>query len=141
MKINLILGISIFSFSFFAFSKSKDENSTIKKTVLEATTQYGDKTSNFIIQKDGNVPSIKFWSNMGEHSEKKITDKDLDFIKSEFKKLPIPPQIPKECMRSSMSITLLDGAKKQTTKKSCFGVNTITEPAYVRFSQILVNAL
>lgn len=109
--------------------------------LLKADSIYGDKMTHFEIKSENKKNYIFMNSNSGDSRKHELSQKDVEFIKKEFDKLPIPPKLPSECHRARLTVVMNNSSKKSVTKDSCFGLHTATEPAYARFSQILVNAL
>lgn len=107
---------------------------------LAASTVHGEKVTNFVVVKE-KVWKLKMSSSDGVTRERVLKQDDVDFLASEFAKLPNPPQVPAECSRFQMRVTLKDPAAKSQTKLSCFGMKTLSEPAYSRFSKILISSI
>ena len=75
-------------------------------------------------------------SSTGMQKQRPVSPADKNYIADEFLKLPQAPKIPDSCYRNRVDITMkLNGVTKQ--KASCVGIQTITEPAYVHFLNIL----
>lgn len=138
----MIFTTLVFITTAWAAKTRLDEKTTSKKVVFEAQSIMGDKSVDFKLIEESGKWIMHMHSNQGDLSNRTLTKKDFDFIKEEFLKLPVAKSIPKECSRSQIKIKLsANGKEKEKTKISCLGVKTITEPAYARFTQILVNAL
>jgi hypothetical protein len=95
----------------------------------------------FTLANEGGKTVMTMASNTGDFSRRPISNKDVEFIKAEFAKLPVPEKLPVECARSHLTVTLSKGPKNAETKTSCLGVRTITSPAYARFARILVSSI
>ncbi len=123
-----------------AASKLK-KPANLSRIIMDMSSVYGEKNTRFVIKIENEKNMISVISNAGDAKEKVLSSKDVIFIKKEFEKLPIPQKIPNECARAKMIVTWFNSPKLSETKTSCLGIHTLSEPAYVRFAQILVNAL
>jgi hypothetical protein len=136
----LILSLS-YERSFANSNKPIKIGTEIRASQILATTQYGDKKSDFKLSWIQNNSIISLNTSYGEKSQRKVSNKGIAFIFTEFDKLKLPKHIPKECYRSKVEIKKIDNDGKIITKSSCFGVRTITSKQYAKFINLLVSAL
>ncbi len=132
--------ILIFSIGVFAKVSSKRKLASTKQKI-EAMTIYGDSVSQFKIEDSDGKFLITMFTSAGIRRQRVLTKADFDFILNEYANLPVPLQVPTDCYRARMDVILYKDGSQESKKSSCFGLQTLTEPQYVHFSKVLVNAL
>jgi hypothetical protein len=129
------------SFDLFAKQAPKRKVASTDQSI-KAMTIYGETVSNFIIDSTNEKYSIAMSNNTGANYKRTLTKADFDYILKEYFNLPKAAKIPSDCYRARIDIVLYNKSGLQDSKKSsCFGLKTVTEPHYVRFSKILLQAL
>ncbi len=104
-------------------------------------TIYGDSVSQFKVEDSDGKFLITMFTSAGVRRERVLTKADFDFMLNEYANLPVPPQVPADCYRARMDVVLFKDGLQESKKSSCFGLQTLTEPQYIHFSKVLVNAL
>jgi hypothetical protein len=121
------------------------QNSVTQAPALDARirieTKFAEREGLFVVNRTGGVAHIEFSNNNGERHRRELHQKDFDFIVKTLKELPRNSKIPPDCSRFSMTITTEGLGLEKDSFLSCFGVKTITSPAYSRFASILNQAL
>jgi hypothetical protein len=108
---------------------------------IRVETKFADREGLFIVHRKGGVAHIEFSNNNGESQRRELHHKDFEFIVKSLKELPRNSNLPPDCSRFAMKITTEGLGLDKDGFLSCFGVKTLTSPAYSRFATILTNAL
>ena len=139
----LTFGICAFLFLSLELSATETVKQKLESTeqTLQVTTIHGSNVSHFSMQNAEGKYSISMSANAGATRKKNLTQADFNYIIKNYMDLPQAPKVPADCYRARMDIVLLKNGTQMSKKSSCFGLNTLTEPKYVHFSQVLVNAL
>ena len=141
MKNLIILSLAL-GLSGYAIAKEKKGAAEgMNSERLEGVTTHGEAVTQALVQGAAGKYSIDLKMKDGSSQHRDLKKKDFDFIVSEFEKLPVPPQVSGDCYRAKMEISYSKGPSVLQKKASCFGMKTSTEGNYIRFSQILTNAL
>jgi hypothetical protein len=145
MRISIAIVVTVLLSSLTVMSSARAQKAgatpAAPSFILDARSYYGDKVVRFTLAEEGGKTVMTMASNAGDFSRRVLSSKDVEFLKAEFAKLPVPEKLPVECTRSHLTVTLIRGPKTAETKTSCLGVRTITSPAYARFARILVNSI
>lgn len=129
---NLILTLLV------AFSVSSAKPSG-KSSQMVAQSMIGDREVRFLVTQESERFTIERWIG-GEHKQSRPLKKnDWRFLVSQFRKLPQPKNIPPECSRARIDVTLTENGKT-IARSSCLGIKTVTSAHYSRFSQTLALA-
>ncbi len=128
--------------SSFCLAKEQDKRKIANtERRLQARVILGDAVTDFVVSSSNDVYHFSAKSNRGLNRQREITKNDFDFIFNEYSRLPLSPKVAIECYRSRMDIKVYGESIVESAKSSCYGMRSVTEPQYVRFSKILVNGL
>lgn len=135
MKMKTI-GILVLCAATFAHAKSVKKLTRKIASVpkLEIMARIGESRRSFLLEKKAGKYEL-FVSSAEGSKRTNLKDEDAQFIFTEFEKLPVAVQIPKECARSRVDIVAV--GKTTQSKASCLGMKTITTAPYNRFLGIL----
>jgi hypothetical protein len=140
---NLMICLALILTTSVAFAKARAKRTVAQTSqTIVVSAVHGDLLSQFTIENKGNAKfSLRLTQSTGNQKNREITQNDFNFILEEFGKLPISNLKPTDCYRAKINAVLFTNGLVEQKKASCFGTGTVTEPAYARFSQILLNAL
>ena len=77
----------------------------------------------------------------GPERSRTISQKDVDYLVGEFRKLPVVKRVPASCDRSRIDIVLKEANGKTQKRSGCFGQTTKHGEAFVRYSRLMILAL
>ena len=141
MKIFIISIFYFLNLSFAAAKKIPPRKPANLDQWLEVSTTVSEVSTQFKIISSNGSSSIYMHTSSGIDRKREISKADFDFLLSEYAKLPVPAQLPADCYRSKIELQSFRNGALESKKSSCFGLNTVTEKSYIRFSRILVDAM